>query len=182
MGDVDQSRILILEQKFLLHPKAWESLTCEQQKQLVSMLPNTSPSEANDEEQVPSIPAQRIKTNDSLRSSIRLFQEDLAAGHYEPKWIQDAVKASQKRANGSFDSWKEKNLEQFWGQKQRVLWTAIAGDSAQWSLQDLVKEGLFRAGDVWLLRRAMRKGSTFVCVEKEARVSLSHAESLRIMH
>jgi hypothetical protein len=120
-----------------------------------------------DDMPIPNIMRQVMQSNNSFQADIRLFQEDLAAGRYDPKWLEDAQEAMEKRAQGHFDDWKERNREEFWGQKQKVDWTTLSGDSAQYTLVDLVKAGLFEVGDIW----SMKRGGQGVKVEKEAKVS-----------
>lgn len=74
----------------------------------------------------------------------------------------------EKRGRGYFDDWKEKNREEFWGQKQKVDWTALSGETAQWTLMDLAKAGIFEVGDVWRLRRQGRESGAVV--DKEAKL------------
>jgi len=127
-----------------------------------------------DDMPIPNVMRQVMQSNNSFQADIRLFQEDLAAGRYDPKWLEDAHEAMEKRAKGHFDDWKERNREEFWGQKQKVDWTTLSGDSAQYTLVDLVKAGSFEVGDIWSLRR----GGQGVKVEKEAKVSLWQSSSL----
>jgi len=124
------------------------------------------PDEFPDDMEIPNILRQTMKSNNSFQADVRFFQEDLAAGRYEPQWQKDAQEAMDKRAAGVFDSWKEQNREEFWGQKQKVDWQALSGDSAQYSLGDLAKADLFEIGDVWALR-VSRNG---MVVDKEAKV------------
>ena len=120
---------------------------------------------------IPNIPKQILKSNSAFRADVRLFQEDLEAGRYDPIWLKDAKTASEERARGKFDTWKEKNREEFWGQKQKMNWTAPAGESSQHSLGTLVAAGYFEVGDVWTLNRGLReKGKGSITVEKEATV------------
>jgi len=145
-------------------------LSREQQLKLIAMLPpfiKENFPEFPDDMPIPNIMRQVMQSNNSFQADIRLFQEDLAAGRYEPKWLEDAQEAMEKRAQGHFDDWKERNREEFWGQKQKVDWTTNSGESAQYTLVDLVKAGLFEVGDIWCLKC----GGQGVKVEKEAKVS-----------
>jgi len=116
--------------------------------------------------EIPNILRQAMKSNNSFQADVRFFQEDLTAGRYDPQWQKDAQEAMDKRSAGAFDTWKEQNREEFWGQKQKVDWQALSGDSAQYTLGDLAKAGLFEIGDVWVLR-VSRNG---MVVDKEAKV------------
>ncbi len=134
------------------------------------MLPNASESDIPDGDSLPNVLKQYLRSNSSFRADVRLFQEDLSAGHYEPQWLRDAQTAMDKRAQGDFDSWKERNREAFWGQKQKTQYEARAGESSQHSLEDLVGAGYFQVGDVWLMHRGLGHGRDAVSVDKELKV------------
>lgn len=135
------------------------------------MLPGEPLPELPADIELPNIPKAAMKSNSSFRADVRLFQEDLEAGRYDPIWLKDAKVAMEQRANGRFDNWKEKNREEFWGQKQKMDWNANAGESSQHSLGTLVGAGYFEVGDVWVLNRGHGRGKNSVVVEKEAKVS-----------
>ena len=94
---------------------------------------------------------------------------DLENGHYDPKWLKQAEKAVQERADGSFDKFKEQEFEEFWGQKQKFNRSLAAGESSQIKLGTLVEHGVVRAGDIWKFTRSFGRGGKIV-VEKEAKV------------
>lgn len=54
----------------------------------------------------------------NFRYGLRCFAEDLQNGRYDPEWIREADEAMQARARGEYDDYKERNFEEFWGQKQ----------------------------------------------------------------
>lgn len=154
----------------LKHERAWTELSREQQEQLISMLPGASLPQLPDGDALFNVPKEYMRSNNSFLADVGFFQEDLKEGRYDPKWLQDAQVAMQKRANGDFDDWKERNKEEFWGQKQKIDWNARAGDSSQHSLKTLVKAGLFKVGDVWHMRRGHGRGGAAMVVEKDATV------------
>ena len=168
----------LLVQDLLYNEKAWTSLEREQQLKLISMLPNASLLGWSDSEELPNVPKEFLKTNRSMQADVRLFQEDLRAGRHEPSWQRSAAEAMEMRASGDFDDWKERNREEFWGQKQKTTWDAPAGDSARHSLGELVEAGCFEVGDMWRLRRGMGHGKTAVVVEREATVRAPLALSM----
>lgn len=157
--------------KLLKSDRAWNALTREQQEKLILMLPGTSLPSMPDDELLPNKPKECLNSNKAFKADVSSFQEDLKQGRYDPKWLADAQTAMRKRANGDFDGWKEKNKEEFWGQKQKMDWTSAAGDSSQHDLMTLVKARYFRVGDVWSMRRGHGRGASAVHVEKEATVS-----------
>ncbi|MGI4802041.1 MAG: hypothetical protein ACRYG8_50030 [Janthinobacterium lividum] len=136
---------------------------------LISMLPGAYVPDLPDGESLPNIPKLFLKSNSSFQADVRLFQEDLAGGRYDPVWLKDAQEAMSKRARGHYDDWKEKNREEFWGQKQKIDWQALAGESSQHKLLTLVAAGCFEVGDIWRLRRSPR--GMGIVIEKEAMVS-----------
>lgn len=150
--------------------RAWTELTREQQEKLISILPGASVPPMPEGEPLPNVAKLFLREHSSFQAGIRQFQEDLDAGKYELKWLEDAEKAMRKRANGDFDAWKEDQREQFWGQKQKIDWNAKAGESSQHDLPTLVKAGYVKIGDVWHLRRAHGRGNEAVVVRKEATV------------
>lgn len=138
------------------------------------MLPGASiPSDLPEDVPLPNMLKEALRSNLSFQADVRLFQEDLAAGRYERKWLADAQSSIDKRAAGKFDSWKEKNREEFWGQKQKIAAGALAGESSQHTLPTLVEGQCFMVGDVWRLNRSrmQEKPLKKIVVEKEARVS-----------
>lgn len=173
-------RLLTLGFKSLLcNERSWTELSREQQSRLIFMLPNGNRLQLPDTEALPNLPREMLLSNTAAQGHIRLFKEDLENGRYDPSWLADAAEAMEMRANGDFDSWKERNREAFWGQKQKHDFNALAGDSAQHSLDDLVRACCFQVGDVWRLERGMGIGKKDrVLVEKEAQVNeiLRHEE------
>lgn len=166
-----KSKLVTANLSAILHDdRAWTSLTREQQEKLISMLPGASVPQMPEGEPLPNVAKMFLQEHASFQASIRQFQDDLDAGKYEAKWLEDAQKAMQKRAGGEFDKWKEDQREQFWGQKQKIDWTAKAGESSQHELPTLVKAGYVKIGDVWHLRRAHGRGHDVVVVQKEATV------------
>lgn len=79
----------------------------------------------------------------------------------------------KERAVGEFDNWKEKEFEQFWGQKQKLGADAATGEASQVKLETLVEHGVVRVGDVWKYERSvfLEKGnSARLLIEKEVKV------------
>ena len=60
-----------------------------------------------------------LKYNPDWQQALRLFQADLKAGREDPQWKLEAAKAAEERAEGKFDDWKEREFEEFWGQKAK---------------------------------------------------------------
>lgn len=126
--------------------------------------------EPDEDGKYPNLPAEFLRYSTDWRDGVRLFSEDLAEGRYDPEWQKQALQAMEERAEGKFDDFKEKQFEEFWGQKQKISYYAIAGESAKIKLEDLVKEGVIRIGDVWKYSRFMTKKADNLLVEKEVQV------------
>ena len=100
---------------------------------------------------------------------------NIADGRFEPSWIIKGELARLKRKEGAFDQYKEDMYEEYWGQKQRVQYDAIAGESAKIKFETLaLAPTLFKEGDIWTYRRTFKvegapKGRVFV--EKEAKLT-----------
>ena len=88
----------------------------------------------------------------------------------DPEWQRQAAQAMNERAAGKFDDFKEREFEEYWGQKQKVDWNVLAGHASKVRLEELLKEGLFRTGDVWSFHHTFGKGEAIVRVEKECKV------------
>lgn len=82
----------------------------------------------------------------------------------------------KERAAGRFDNWKEKEFEQFWGQKQKLGADAMTGEAAQVKMETLVEHGVVHIGDVWryerslLLEKGDRSNLDRLLIEKEVKV------------
>ena len=117
-----------------------------------------------------SISTNFLKYDPDFRNGVREFQEDLGSGRLDPKWMAAAAEAMEERANGDFDAWKEKEYEEFWGQKQKLAYDALAGESTTLKLDFMIEHGVFRVGDEFVYARAIGRGKKKVLLEKECRV------------
>lgn len=104
------------------------------------------------------------------RNGVREFQEGIARGYYDPEWRRQAGKAMEERAAGKFDEFKNKNFEQFYGQKKKLDYDALAGRSARIKLKELIDDGTFQVGDIWSYARVFGKGKGVFLIEKEVTV------------
>ena len=84
----------------------------------------------------------------------------------------------EERARGDFDAWKEKEFEEFWGQKQRVSHTARAGMATNVKLSTLVEHGLFQTGDIWSYARCFGRGDQAIVIEKDCELVGTDSTSL----
>lgn len=162
--------------KLLAKPEAWNCLDEVEKRQILDLLPDhihpipDSPGEDGTEAKIPPLPESFLRYSNHWRNGVRQFQVDLENGRYDPEWLRQAAEASQERADGRFDKFKEEEFEQFWGQKQKLNYSVIAGESSRVKLVTLIEEGLVRVGDIWKYSRSFGKGGSRILVEKEAKV------------
>ena len=152
----------------LSNPKTYEHLTKEDWEELREALPPNVPLSSDGY----SIPIEFFKYDADFRRGIREFQEDLSTGRLDPGWQEAAAEAMEERARGDFDSYKENQFEEFWGQKQKLDWKAVAGESAKLKLDVMIKNRVFKEGDYFSYSRVAGRAKARVMVEKECKVRL----------
>ncbi|KAL1863731.1 hypothetical protein Plec18167_000827 [Paecilomyces lecythidis] len=162
--------------KVLAHPDAWNCLDEDEKKEILSLLPDTvhpnpEPNPEDPDSKIPPIPQEFLRYSNTWREGVRQFQVDLEAGRYDPEWLRQAADAMEERSRGDFDDFKEQEFEEFWGQKQKLDYRALAGESSSVKLKTLIEHGIIQNGDVWKFTRAFQVGKTEkILVEKEAKV------------
>ncbi|KAJ5248883.1 hypothetical protein N7468_000334 [Penicillium chermesinum] len=161
--------------KLLASPGAWHCLEEAEKREILSLLPadthpNPEPNPDDPSSGIPPLPDSFVRYSNNWRDGIRQFQLDLQNGRYNPEWLRQAEEARIQRENGEFDAFKEREFEEFWGQKQKLNKSLLSGESSRVSLEALVDAGVIQIGDVWRFEHAFGKGDDRVLVEKEARV------------
>ncbi|CAG8287592.1 unnamed protein product [Penicillium nalgiovense] len=161
--------------KLLARPEAWNCLEESDKRGILALLPPDVHPEAQAtlddlDAKIQPIPDSFIRYSNNWRDGIRQFQIDLQNGRYDPEWLRQAQEARQQRENGDFDDFKEREYEQFWGQKQKVTWNAPAGESARVKMGTLIGEGVIQLGDVWKFYYVYGRGPGRIVIEKEVRV------------
>ncbi|CAP86590.1 Pc20g12610 [Penicillium rubens Wisconsin 54-1255] len=161
--------------KLLARPEAWNCLDESDKRDILALLPPDVHPEAqatldDPDAKIQPIPDSFIRYSNNWRDGIRQFQIDLQNGRYDPEWLRQAQEARQQRDNGDFDDFKEREYEQFWGQKQKVIWDAPAGESARVKMGTLIDEGVIQLGDVWKFYYVYGRGPGRIVIEKEVRV------------
>ncbi|TGZ81030.1 hypothetical protein EX30DRAFT_395854 [Ascodesmis nigricans] len=146
-------------------------LTPEQRTHLISLLPACdllypSTTDLSTADPNPTID-HSIWTSPAFKDALTQWKLDLSSGKYEPSYIAKGEAARQRRMAGDFDSWKDSQFELYWGQKQRLEHEAVAGETSKVKIQDMVKHGVFKTGDVFSMRRKFQGG---VFVRKDARL------------
>lgn len=127
-----------------------------------------------------SIPTSFWKYNQEFRLDCRNLKEDLRTGRMDPAWQQQAAQAMEERAAGHFDDFKEKEFEEYWGQKQKVEWDVLAGHASKVRLEELLKEELFKVGDVWCFDHTFGRGKDAIRVEKECKIVSIDGKSITL--
>lgn len=101
----------------LLDPMAWVTLSPEVQASIVKLAPpGMFVQQPDDGTFQPDYFF--LRSNGDFLHGCTVWQEDLVAGKNDPAWQQDALRASQRRSAGDFDEYKEKHMEEYWGQKK----------------------------------------------------------------
>ncbi|KAI9669820.1 MAG: hypothetical protein M1817_004561 [Caeruleum heppii] len=156
--------------RILSHPLALDCLSKEEREHLAIYLPGHIVTESEDNGTL-RIPEQFLKYDPDWRTAIRVFQEDLSAGRYDPLWLEQAGAAMEERAHGDFDAWKAREYEAFWGQKQKMQSHVLAGFSAKIRCADLISADVLHPGDVWAFSRTFKQGKgPLLVMEKEVQV------------
>lgn len=147
--------------------------------------PNPDPDPDNPDAKIPPLPSDFLRYDNNWRGALRNFQSDLADGRCRATWKRQAVQAVHDRAEGKYDEYKEREFEQFWGQKQKINHGLIAGESSKVRLQTLIEHGLVRVGDVWKYTRffsGRNNNAGQILVEKEAKVGLLKTSKNLVVH
>lgn len=144
--------------------------------------PDAELQEDKPDAKIPPLPTSFLRYSNNWRDGIRQFQIDLENGRYDPEWLRQAENARKEREKGDFDSFKEREFEQFWGQKQNFDKRLPAGESAKIKLSQLIDHGVIQLGDIWRFRFGFGKpgGDNHITIDKEARVCTSALSFLNI--
>ncbi|KAJ5437388.1 hypothetical protein N7445_005932 [Penicillium cf. griseofulvum] len=156
----DKSLLIDLDLvKLLAHPEAWNCLEESEKREILDLLPPDVHPQAQDtlsdpDAKLPPIPDSFIRYSNNWRDGVRQFQLDLQNGRYDPEWLHQAQEARQQREKGDFDDFKEREYEQFWGQKQKAIWGHLPE----------------KLGDIWKFYYVYGRGPGKIVIEKEVRV------------
>ncbi|KAL8635955.1 MAG: hypothetical protein Q9228_006599 [Teloschistes exilis] len=150
---------------FFSDPDNWTQVSEEDKEYIRNLLPPNV--ELNDDG---SIPLDFWKYNPEFRLDCRNLQEDLRAGRMDPEWQRQAQQAMEERAEGQFDDFKEREFEAFWGQKQKVDYSVLAGHASKVKFEDMLKAGLFKEGDIWTFDHTFGRGNNAVRIQKDCKI------------
>lgn len=105
----------------ILEAAAWDSLSADDQQDLLLMLPKTSANmslRARFAAGATNVARPKeLQASDLFRTDVAKFQTDLGAGQLAKGWQAAADQAMKDRAEGLFDEWKAEETEAWWGQK-----------------------------------------------------------------
>ncbi|KAJ5661013.1 uncharacterized protein N7484_000385 [Penicillium longicatenatum] len=161
--------------KLLASSAAWHALDEDEKRQILDLLPadthpNADPPADDPSAKIPPLPDSFIRYSNNWRDCIRQFQIDLQNGRYDPEWLRQADEARKERENGDFDSFKEQEYEEFWGQKQKLDKSLASGEASKVKLITLINQGVIQIGDVWRFNYVYGRGVDRIIIDKEARV------------
>ncbi|KAL8999148.1 MAG: hypothetical protein Q9169_001927 [Polycauliona sp. 2 TL-2023] len=158
---------------FFSNPNNWTQVSAEDKDFIRDLLPPHTELTSDG-----SIPNDFWKYNSEFRLNCRNLQEDLRTGRMDPEWQTQAQQAMEERATGAFDNFKEREFEEYWGQKQKVDWQYLAGDASKIKLEELLDAGLFREGDVWSFDHTFGRRNEAITVQKECKIVNMDGKSL----
>ncbi|KAJ5368195.1 uncharacterized protein N7496_007955 [Penicillium cataractarum] len=161
--------------KILARPETWDILEEDEKREILALLPaDTHPASElppdDIDAKIPPLPDSFVRYSNNWRDGIRQFQIDLQNGRFDPEWLRQAETARRKREKGDFDSFKEREFEKFWGQKQRTDMSVMSGESSKIKLTQLIEAGVFLVGDIWRFGYVWGKGPDRVTIDKEVRI------------
>jgi hypothetical protein len=150
----------------------------DEKRQILDLLPadthpHADPPADDPSAKIPPLPDSFVRYSNNWRDCIRQFQIDLQNGRYDPEWLRQADEARKERENGDFDSFKEQEYEEFWGQKQKLDKSLASGEASKVKLITLINQGVIQIGDVWRFNYVYGRGVDRIIIDKEARVRLN---------
>ncbi|KAK6344214.1 hypothetical protein TWF696_007856 [Orbilia brochopaga] len=170
-----RSKLIKAEANMIFNEATWSLFTEEEKTELLSLL-HPIDTEVTDVDHDPADPPPRIPTpelfrnlnNDAFRSAFAELQDDLAIGSYEPTYVKKADEALRQRLGpmaDKVDDVKNKEFEEFWGQKQAVFY-GDAGGATNVTLYELCQRKIFRPGDIFEYKRTFSGNKGGITVEK----------------
>ncbi|PSK45134.1 hypothetical protein B9Z65_2274 [Elsinoe australis] len=105
--DIDVTEVLERDE-------AWSSLSEEKRKKIYSMLP---PADKGEDIDVSTHPLRHPVYGVAITNFVNYHKEMANKGFAKKAWLEEAKEATVARAKGHYDSAKEKDREDYWGQK-----------------------------------------------------------------
>ncbi|KAL9094098.1 MAG: hypothetical protein Q9165_003513 [Trypethelium subeluteriae] len=107
--------------KVLLDSRAWSCLSAGEKDELIAMLPEQSLPRLLEDNTEPDMLHEYLRYNEIFSDDVGRFLEQLERGELDPGWQAKAAEAMEMRARGDFDEWKEREYEEYWGQKYEFV-------------------------------------------------------------
>lgn len=85
------------------------------------MLPEGSLPRLLEDNTEPDMLHEYLRYHEVFSDDLARFLEQLGDGQLDPAWMAQAAEAMEMRARGDFDAWKEREFEEFWGQKHEFV-------------------------------------------------------------
>lgn len=148
----------------ILTIQTWDLLTPEEQRECLALLPDVDKTEINGQQ---ALNHDFFTHNILLQDSIRDFQDRLDAGYMMPSHVKKTIDASRDRLAGKADAFKDEQFERFWGEKQKLDSTLIAGQTTSLTLPSMITSKVFLVGDVFQYSRTFQQGKKRIAVEKD---------------
>lgn len=169
----------------IFNSAAWDKISDEDKDYLMKHLPECDKVYEASEDVTDPTPskAQLVDgfwNNSQLIARINQVEYDISEAKYTAKTQKIVEEARKLAQSAEFEAFKENKFEAFWGQKQRVDYNAVAGDTTNVKLETLAKHSALRVGDVFSLRRSFQtategtskkgKKAASILVEKDAKL------------
>ena len=101
-------------QAILLHPRAWDVLDRDEQREILAFFPdNTHILDAGTEKARPD--ANSLRNDNNFRHDCARYSENIELGKHDPDWLRDAWAAHIKRNRGDYDEHLVRQFEKDWG-------------------------------------------------------------------
>ncbi|KYK61643.1 hypothetical protein DCS_02786 [Drechmeria coniospora] len=96
----------------LSHPMAWDSLSSEEQAEMLALFPDGKHIIEADGRRRPNFDS--LLSDDSFRKGCADFAANISDGRHDDAWLEDAWKAHVRRKRGSFDHHLDATFEKEW--------------------------------------------------------------------
>ncbi|KAI9657965.1 MAG: hypothetical protein M1821_002622 [Bathelium mastoideum] len=122
LADLEASAL----KRVLLDERAWRCLSADEKRELVELLPEDSLPRLLEDNTEPDMVHEYLRYNEVFADGLGRFLEQLAGGELDREWQAQAAEAMEMRVRGDFDEWKEREWEEYWGQKHTFVPATVA--------------------------------------------------------
>ncbi|KND00723.1 uncharacterized protein SPPG_03839 [Spizellomyces punctatus DAOM BR117] len=156
-----------LDLKKIFSFEVFQMLSPEDQDELTQLVPSVDRANARGIHDPP-LTERFFKYSTHLRESIGVFQDMLAGGFYEPAGQEQMVQEVEDTKK-DYDSWKEQNYEEVWGDHlDQEVSEEIASIAKTITLKEMCEQDILRSGDEFVYKRSF--GKIGVTVEKAVKI------------